>query len=469
MTNGILYLPKSDYKISPTLISDMSDEDMEQMKDYLGYADSLIHFDGNNFFIVETGVPRIQSDSVPNHVFVIFFSKDEIIKKLAVVNNSDDGGAFWYNEIEDVFIEHSNGEYVGSRLLPLLKKDATGGYESVQSLKMEGKDYLVFVGGYGNLGVFVQYRQEASVIKPITQFRYVAFVILGLLTILAVMLGIYFAISLHHPINTLLSGFVRVQSGNWKEHIEESRKDEFRHLYKGFNAMEDQIERLINEVYVQTNLTQRAQMKQLQTQIAPHFLYNSFFVLSRRIKRQDYENAELLAEYLGDYFQYLTRNEEDYVPLRLETEHARGYASIQGIRFSNRIHIDFQEIPASFENIMVPRLILQPLLENAFEHGLENKITNGLLKIHFEETETERQILVEDNGEDISDEKLQEISEMLICGKQGEITGLFNIHMRLQNYFHGHGGIRISRSSMGGTAVTIYIEKEGNVHDVIDC
>ena len=469
--DGILYLPKTKYKITPTAVYDMYESDIEQMKWYLNYADDQIHYDGNNFFIVKTGVPKIQSDSIPNHVFVILFSKDEIIRNLAVVNTGDDSGAFWYNGKEDVMVEHSNGESVGSKLLPLLNKDESGEYESVQRLNVQGRDYLVFVGGYGNLGLFVQYESEETVMEPIIQFRNLAFVVLGLLTVLPIVLGVYFVVSLHQPINILLNGFRRVQAGNWKEHIVDTRKDEFSHLFKGFNDMEDQIERLINEVYVQTSLTQRAQMKQLQAQIAPHFLYNSFFVLSRRVKRHDYENAELLAKHLGSYFQYLTRNEADYVPLKLEIDHARSYAAIQGARFVNRIRIDFDEIPAAFEQIVVPRLILQPLLENAFEYSLENKVIDGLLKVHFEETESEWQIWVEDNGENASDEKLQEIAETLIQGKQGEITGIYNIHIRLQIYFHGKGGIRIQRSVIGGTAVSIYIGKGEEVyeHESVDC
>lgn len=469
--DGILYLPKSGYKILPAAVNSMYDSDMEQMKWYLNYADDQIHYDGINFFIVKTGVPRIQSDSVPNHVFVVTFSKDEILKNMAVINTSEDSGAFWYNEKGDILVEHSNGEYVGSKLLPLLNKDESGEYESVQRLNVEGRDYLVFVGGYGNLGLFVQYELEVAVIAPIIQFRNYAFVVLGLLTILAAVLGVYFVISLHQPINILLNGFRRVQSGNWKEHIEDARKDEFSYLYKGFNDMEDQIDRLINEVYVQTNLTQRAQMKQLQAQIAPHFLYNSFFVLSRRVKRHDYENAELLAKHLGTYFQYLTRNESDYMPLRLEIDHARSYLAIQAARFVNRIQIDFEETPAAFENIMVPRLILQPLIENAFEYGLEDKVMDGMLRVHYEESESEWQIWVEDNGEGTSDEKLEEIARTLFEGKQGELTGIYNIHMRLQNYFHGRGGIRIQRSAIGGTAVFIYIGKEekGYGHDSLNC
>lgn len=460
VVDSILYLPKSEYEISSSIIRDMNNEDMEKMFSYMDFADDRIHFDGSNFFVVETGVPRIQSNAMPNHVFIIFFSKEQIINNLSVFTTSKDSGAFWYNETGDVLIEHSEGNYVGNKIIHLLKEDQFGEYENIQRINVEGKDYLVLVGGYGKLGLFVQYVPEETIMKPILRLRNLEFIVLGLITALTVILGIHFGISLHHPINVLLKGFRRVQLGNWKDHIVERRKDEFSYLYKGFNNMEDQIDRLINEVYIQTNLTQRAQMKQLQAQIAPHFLYNSFFLLSRRIKRQDYENAELLAKHLGTYFQYLARNESDYLPLKLEIKYSRSYAAIQGARFVNRIRIEFEDTPPNFEDIIVPRLILQPLLENAFEYALENKVADGLLRIHFEENRYEWRIWVEDNGEEISDEQLEEISHTLIQGKNGEITGIYNIHIRLQNYFNGNGGIKVFRSKLGGMAVYIYIKKE---------
>lgn len=132
------------------------------------------------------------------------------------------------------------------------------------------------------------------------------------------------------------------------------------------NDMEDRLSRLIEEVYVQKNLTQKAQLKQLQAQINPHFLYNSFFTLSRRIKRQDYDNAEEFARHLGNYFKYLTRDGSDFIALRQEVEHAKSYATIQQARFSSRVRVCFEQLPDSCSGLMVPRLILQPLLENSF-------------------------------------------------------------------------------------------------------
>ncbi len=455
---GVLYLPKPGYRITSTEVKRMGKTDEETVMESVKYLDGLIHYDGNCFFIVEAGVPKISSDSVPNHILIIKFSSKELEKNLASLNLAEESGALIYNAEDNIIVEHSSGNYVGNEILQILDVDAGEDYFKAQRIKTGKEHYLVFVGGQGTLGLFVEYRKENTIMEAINQFRIMVYVIFILMLSVAVLFGIYSERLIHKPIAVLLEAFERIQTGDWTEHINHNRRDEFSYLYDGFNEMEDRMGELIEKVYVQTNLTQRAQMKQLQAQIAPHFLYNSFFSLRRKIKGGDYESAEELAKHLGTYFQYLTRNESDYVSLKQETEHAKSYAAIQGTRFIYRISIDFEELPEKFQNLIVPRLVLQPLLENAFEYGLENKEKDGVLWVHFVETEEEYQILIEDNGE-TPDEKIQELSEKMKEGKTGEITGLYNIQKRLQILYRHQSGLRIERSNIGGVKVIMFICK----------
>ena len=120
----------------------------------------------------------------------------------------------------------------------------------------------------------------------------------------------------------LMDAFNEMKKGNLNSRIHHSSKNEFSYIYEAFNDTEDKLNKLIDEVYVQKNLVQKAQMKQLQAQINPHFLYNSFFILSRRIKREDIEGAEKLSIHLSNYFKYLTRDGADYIMLYQEVVHA---------------------------------------------------------------------------------------------------------------------------------------------------
>ena len=116
----------------------------------------------------------------------------------------------------------------------------------------------------------------------------------------------------------------------------------------------------------------------------------------------------------------------------------------------------------------MPRLILQPLLENAFEHGLEDKVQDGKLWVHFAESGGEYQVLVEDNGE-VPDEKLEEMKEGL--GKvKAQSSGIYNINRRLRLFYHNRAGLKVGRSVLGGVCMAIFIPagNEENSHVYMD-
>jgi two-component system sensor histidine kinase YesM len=170
---------------------------------------------------------------------------------------------------------------------------------------------------------------------------------------------------------------------------------------------------------------------------------------------------------LGEYFRFLTRNSSDSIPLIDEINHAKGYLDIQATRFSKRLHTSFMECPAKFHSIKVPRLILQPILENAFVHGIERKAVNGFVSVAFEENGDMLHIIVEDNGNEISDSEIQNLQLTIAnAGGEQEITGIHNIHKRLQLSFSEGSGLQVMRSGLGGLKAVIKINTCGSVtHD----
>jgi two-component system sensor histidine kinase YesM len=163
-------------------------------------------------------------------------------------------------------------------------------------------------------------------------------------------------------------------------------------------------------------------------------------------------------KYLGEYFQFITRNADEEVQLSLEIKHAMNYIRIQGIRFHNRVETIVGELPQVTERVRVPRLILQPIIENAYKHGLEDREEGGVLWFRFVVSGPCITIEVENNGALITDEELLNVRRKLQTDEPGkETTGMINVHRRLRIRYGETGGLIVERGEHGGWKVGITI------------
>ena len=219
--------------------------------------------------------------------------------------------------------------------------------------------------------------------------------------------------------------------------------------------MAENLKNLIEQVYQAKIMMQQAQLKQLQSQINPHFLYNSLFLINTMALVGD-ENLVPFTQYLGEYFRFVTRNASDTVTLLEETEHARNYCKIQEMRFSRRLQLEFQDCPEEYARLKVPRLVLQPILENAFQYVVERKRQDCRIGLSFGLKDGFLKIRIEDNGEDLKEEQLEELKEHIFkCRETGEHTGLVNVHKRIRLYFGEESGLELDKSASGGLLVTL--------------
>lgn len=170
--------------------------------------------------------------------------------------------------------------------------------------------------------------------------------------------------------------------------------------------------------------------------------------------------ASRLAQRLGEYFRFVTKEASEKVVLSRELKYARIYAEIQEMRFSNRIRICVDELPSpELESLQIPALSLQPLIENALEHGLKNKLSDGVIHVGFQECISGLTIFVEDNGEELTDSDLHQIYER--CVEDPHAAGaLSNIYKRLKILFGEKGGMTVLRGSQGGLRVEVHIPLE---------
>lgn len=345
---------------------------------------------------------------------------------------------------------------------------ATAAGNGAQYIRVGGTGYLLLQvqSDYLNLQL-VRYIPDRFVLEPLRAFH--AWVWGFAAVALAVILGysIFAYRSMHKPLVELVSSFQRVENGDLKVVIPHDPHNEFGYLYKRFNAMVRNLDTLIDQSYRQRILVQRAELRQLQSQINPHFLYNSFFILNTMARLGDTDSLVIFTKQLGEYFRFIARNASDEVPLAQEAQHAQIYADIQAMRFSRRMQVSFDIPPEPVSGLMVPRLILQPIIENAFMHSLEKKERNGLLQVRFEVEADRLRIIVSDNGDTLADDRLAELRKRLDSeDEQAEVTGLTNIHRRVRLRFGAESGLRLERSAMGGLQATIEIWTKGGAEHV---
>ncbi len=310
--------------------------------------------------------------------------------------------------------------------------------------------------------VMLTYTPEKQVLGPILKYKR-WYWLLSLVSV-AVMLAFSYSIYglIHRPLVRLLQSFKSAEMGRFERIGAYRFKDEFSYLYLHFNQMIERLKVLLHEVYEQRYRAQLAELRKLQSQINPHFFYNSFFILYRMAQAEDYESVMRLARHLGDYYRFIARDGKDVIDLDTEIKFTRTYVEIQSIRFGRRISVEFAELPAAWRAVPVPRLTLQPILENVYNHGLEKKSANGLVRVGFAEDDDYVRIVVEDNGESLNDRLLEELSARLKSPESvEESTGLINIHRRIRIYGKEKGGLSLSRGEWGGLKVTIRIPKEG--------
>jgi two-component system sensor histidine kinase YesM len=302
------------------------------------------------------------------------------------------------------------------------------------------------------------YVDQNEFTRPLRQFNILFYVLFGIAFVVLLLYSFSVNLMIHRPLSRLLKAFHTIETDNLNLVIESKRNDEFHYLFQSFNRMAHRLKRSIEENYEQKIALQHSELKQLQSQINPHFLYNSFFNIYMMCKVGDSATAANLSQKLGNYYQYITRSGSDKVLLHKEFQHALDYCEIQCIRFSNRIAYEYGDIPERLHTVYVPRLIIQPIVENVFDHAFGDGMMDGMIYIGVDCIDETIRITVEDNGQSLTDAKIEELQEQLATSAtQAEKTGLINVSNRLELIYGAGSGLFVSRSRHGGLKVELII------------
>ncbi len=421
ITDAYLYIPELDKTISDKRINILTPEWLRQ-------------------FVAGQDVWTSQIRKLPDRLVIGVFSSDGGIFMGAVLDEAD---------INDVFRQVLDDEKAD---IQLIWNPGETTENSEADLSISSQTFPL------QLNYFDVKSTQDQFVQTVTRLSMI-FVICGVLNLIVFIVIWY--VKTYRPLHLLLiDAFSHTESGDLHYRITTTPDSPFASIYASYNHMMEKMEAYVENDLKRQVLVNRANLKQLQAQISPHFIYNSYYVLYRLIKKGDRDISIQLAENLGQFFQYITRNAEDEKRLCDEVEHARSYASIQKIRFRDMLDVEIDPAPEEIANVYVPRLILQPVLENAFKYAYETVCESMRLYLHFEvQSPYQFQILVENSG-NVSDDTVKMIREKLAnTDPRMETTALVNIHRRLKIYFQQSSGLEVERSSLGGLLIRMKIQR----------
>ena len=433
----------------------MNDEVKKIMRADPPATESQMIYDKDTILMPAT-FPIYTRNTVPMFIVVIEISEANFTDTVNQLVTYEEGGSILLFHPGNQIIS-SNTNAGAETIKKMVSADAP---YSVQPdrLKIGSRAFSIISTTSKYLGwSLLEYVPDSIIFKPIEKYHFYLEILIASSVVIIFVYSFMTYKSVHQPLHKLVKAFHKVEDGELDVRLNQHYHSEFGYIYASFNSMVENISTLIEQVYKQKILKQRAELKHLQLQINPHFLYNSFFILRSMIHNEEYDRSEKFVGQIGEYFRFVTRSAPDFIALSSEVEHARIYTDIQMTRFSNRIQTTFEELPHRYSGLQVPRLILQPIIENAFEHGLKNKVSGGILKIGFGDCGDGLSIFVEDNGDELSDGMLEKIKGSL--GGSGnndmETTGMINIHRRIRMKFGGDSGLHVSRSELGGLRVDV--------------
>ncbi|MBU3811637.1 MAG: histidine kinase [Candidatus Niameybacter stercoravium] len=276
-----------------------------------------------------------------------------------------------------------------------------------------------------------------------------------LLCVITIKFSKYLNTAIHRPLQHVLENIENMNTNNFKEEIKHEGIDEFEYVTESFNKTKGLLESYIKKNYEQEINMKQIELSHLQGQIKPHFLYNCFFNIANMCKTYDVDKIEQLTLGLAKYYRYITRTNHEFVKLEEEYEHMKNYIYVQQIRFEDRVEIEIDALPGEVASLCVPRLILQPVVENAYKYVFEKIEEGGKLHIRVKQQDASVLIQVEDNGQFIELEQINSLRERIQKGK-APITGLMNIQKRL-SYLHEKNNIIVAQGELGGLAITLQI------------
>ncbi|KAB1435839.1 cache domain-containing sensor histidine kinase [Candidatus Galacturonibacter soehngenii] len=303
--------------------------------------------------------------------------------------------------------------------------------------------------------VGVAYLSELMTGREETQLAYLITALF--LIIISGIIAIILSSEISKPLKELANSMKAVQEGHFEHaEIEILEQNEIGMLSNSFNIMTQKIKELMEQIVREQRAKRKSELKALQSQINPHFLYNtldSIIWMSESGKNQE---VVLMTSSLAKLLRQSISNEDEIVSIYSEIGYTKSYLTIQKMRYKNKLEFEI-DIKEDILNESIVKLVLQPLVENAIYHGIKYKEDGkGFIRIMGERVENDIVICIEDNGKGMDKEALNHIFDKKENKKSGGV-GVNNVNNRLKLYYGSRYGLRFRSQVDVGTMVEVRI------------
>lgn len=320
-------------------------------------------------------------------------------------------------------------------------------------------DYLIYVkhmevNGWSLIGMI----SEAVLIKDIKSANKFIVVITICLSLIALLLALYFSRKVTKPIEQLMGLMKHVEKGDFNVNMDIKTKDEIGKLGESFNKMVKKLDELVRLLFENQKKLRKAELKALEAQINPHFLYNTLDSICwlARAKRNNEIVKTVVA--LTKILRIGLSKGSEVIPLSDEFEHVKNYLFIQKMRYGDKLDYNIK-LPEELKDYKTLKLIIQPLVENAIYHGIKQKSGRGYIWVEVNRSNGDLEIVVKDSGVGMRKEKVDLLNKSLHemdFSKNGGY-GLRNVNERIKIYFGNEYGISFSSNESKGTTVRVKI------------
>ena len=275
------------------------------------------------------------------------------------------------------------------------------------------------------------------------------------LSILMIILYTYITKSLTKPLASLMETIGRIRGGETNLRVTYQVQDEIGKLGEEFNYMLDSIENLIGQRYQDQLLLNRAQYQALQAQINPHFLYNMLDMVNWLAQSGKQKEVSLAVQTLSKFYRLTLSKKNITTPIREELRHVELYVKLQNMRYEDKISF-LIDVPDEILDFEIPKLVLQPIVENSIQHGIfEKESKEGTIVIMAWTEGNDIVFVVSDDGVGIPPEKLPCILDGTYEDGKGSNIGIYNTHLRLQLLYGETYGLHYESTPGTGTEVQV--------------